>query len=92
MKLDLIREISTAESTIGELAIDGEFECVTLEDPVRDRKIPDVTAIPSGTYDPVIARSPRFKRLMPRLEDVPGHSGILIHWGNTAHDTDPRKS
>ena len=87
MKLSLVRKIFTAESTIGELAVDGTFECVTLEDPVRDRKVPDVTAIPGGAYDLVITQSPKFGRLMPRLENVKGFEGILIHWGNTAVDT-----
>jgi hypothetical protein len=31
--------------------------------------------------------SPSKKRLLPRLLDVPGFSGILIHRGNTKHDS-----
>jgi len=88
MKLKLERKIRTDQSTIGELTIDGKHECVTLEDVVRDKKIKGQTAIPAGTYNLVIAQSPRFKRLMPRLENVPNFEGILIHWGNAAKDTD----
>ncbi len=87
MKLLLVRKLFTAESTIGELSIDGVDECLTLEDAVRDHKVPDVTAIPAGTYDVTIRYSPKFKRAMPRLGDVPGYTGVLIHWGNTAKDT-----
>ena len=31
--------------------------------------------------------SPRFKRLLPYLHDVPHFLGILIHAGNTADDS-----
>ena len=31
--------------------------------------------------------SPKFKRNLPRLIDVPGFDGILIHRGNTDKDT-----
>lgn len=73
--------------TIGKLYIDGEYFCDTLEDAVRDKKIPGETAIPAGTYKVIVNMSPRFKRLLPRLLDVPGFEGILIHRGNTPSDT-----
>lgn len=88
MKLHLERKLFTAESTIGELTIDGAFECLTLEDPVRDEKIAGATAIPAGTYELVVNNSSKFGRRMPRLLDVPNFEGILIHWGNTAKDTE----
>jgi hypothetical protein len=86
--MTLKRKIRTDESTIGELSIDGKFECFTLEDPERDEKIKGRTAIPAGTYEVVITHSPRFKKDMPRLLNVPKFEGILIHVGNTAKDTD----
>jgi Family of unknown function (DUF5675) len=88
MHMTLKRTTETDESTIGELLIDGEFECFTLEDPVRVAKIKGRTAIPADTYKVVITRSPRFKKDMPRLLDVPNFDGILIHIGNTAKDTE----
>ncbi len=88
MHLTVLRKIFTSESTIGEMLIDGEFECVTLEDPIRENKIPGVTAIPAGSYDVVLGHSPKFGRKMPRLQKVPNFTGVLIHWGNVAKDTE----
>ena len=87
MKLKLIREPSTETTTIGSLYIDDVFECYTLEDMVRDTKIKYKTAIPFGTYQVVITWSPRFKRQMPLLVNVPGFDGIRIHPGNTHENT-----
>lgn len=85
--LTLTRRIYTDKSTIGELYFDGAFECWTLEDPVRRTKVYGETAIPPGRYRVTIEPSVRYKRLMPRLKDVPGYSGVLIHWGNFPSDT-----
>lgn len=91
MKLLLERYALRDTYTIGRLFIDGVKVCDVLEDPVRDLsrepKIPGRTAIPAGTYDVVVNISPKFKRLLPRLLNVPGFDGILIHRGNTAEDT-----
>ncbi|MEN2673368.1 DUF5675 family protein [Herbaspirillum huttiense] len=90
MKLLLQREPSTKQSTPGKLFIDGQFECHTLEDIVRPRgvKVYGQTAIPAGTYQVVLTMSPRFKRVLPLLLNVPGFEGIRIHPGNKAEDTD----
>lgn len=45
------------------------------------------TAIPTGTYKITVEHSPRFKRRLPRLHDVPHFIGILIHPGNTQRDS-----
>lgn len=77
--------------TIGRLTVDGQYFCDTLEDRVRDltkeKKVPGETAIPAGTYDMVVNISPKFKRMLPRLLNVPNFDGILIHRGNTANDS-----
>jgi len=81
----------TKRCTIGNMLIDGKFFCHTLEDKVR--KLPDEakvwgkTAIPAGTYKVEMYDSPRFKRRLPLLKDVPYFTGILIHRGNTVEDT-----
>lgn len=91
MKLQLKRTAKKPDYTIGKLYIDGEYFCDTLEDRIRDLskepKIPGQTAIPTGKYPVIVNTSPRFKRLLPRLLNVPHFEGILIHRGNTAKDT-----
>lgn len=87
MKL-LLKRIALKDTyTIGKLYIDGVYFCDTLEDAVRDVKIKHETAIPKGIYKITLVSSPRFKRILPRLHDVPGFTGILIHRGNTIDDT-----
>lgn len=88
MQFKLVRETLTDDSTIGKLYVDGVFHCFTLEDKVRDVKIPHITAIPKGKYEVVITFSNRFQQLMPLLLNVPGFEGVRIHWGNYSKDTD----
>jgi hypothetical protein len=73
------RRQKSSVSVTGELLIGVAHECWTLEPP---------TPIPAGTYDLTIRYSPRFNRLMPHVENVLGHTGILIHWGNYPKDTE----
>lgn len=91
MKLVLQRFYLKPEYTVGRLSVGGEYFCDTLEDRVRDlvreKKVSGQTAIPAGRYEVVVNHSPRFGRDLPRLLDVPGFEGILIHRGNTACDT-----
>lgn len=90
MKLKLHR-IFFGDYTIGKLYINEKYFCETLEDKVRDLgKEPKVfgqTAIPFGSYQIQVSRSPKFGRDLPRLLNVPHFEGILIHRGNTNKDT-----
>lgn len=88
MKIEIKRLHKTKNSTIGELSIDGKFECYTLEDKERPIKIKSETAIPKGTYKVIINQSNRFKRLLPLLLNVPNFEGVRIHSGNSNHDTE----
>jgi len=89
MKIAIKRLHKTDNSTIGELTIDGKFECYTLEDKEREFvKIKGETAIPTGTYKVIINESNRFKRLLPLLIAVPNFEGVRIHAGNSNHDTE----
>jgi hypothetical protein len=96
MKMRLERLQRDPDVTIGALSVDGTFECWVCEDTVREVpgqpvsvwKLAGKTAIPAGTYAVDITLSARFKRDLPLLLDVPGFTGIRIHPGNTAEDTD----
>jgi hypothetical protein len=99
MELVLHRRFLGEEYTIGSLYIGSEYFCDTLEDKdrgltrympleeIRKIKIPHETAIPTGEYKVIVNISPAKKRMLPRLLDVPGFSGILIHRGNTKNDS-----
>lgn len=86
----LVQRIAKKDNyTIGRLSIDGKYVCDTLEDKVREPgvKVAGKTAIPAGRYRVIVNVSPKFGRELPRLLDVPGFEGILIHRGNTPEDT-----
>ena len=91
MKLELVRRWFSDACTIGQLSVDGQFECFILEDRFRlpwEPKIYGRTCIPCGTFPVVISHSPRFGVEMPLLLDVPGFHGVRIHPGNSPHDTE----
>ena len=99
MELLLERKYCKKEYTIGNLYINGVFYCNILEDTVRDFnkngifdcgeiKIKGNTAIPYGEYDIIVTYSPKFKRELPILLNVPAFDGIRIHRGNTNKDTE----
>jgi hypothetical protein len=78
----------SGKATISDLYVGDDWECYTLEDIERlGPKLLGETAIPTGWYKVVITMSPRFKRLLPLLVNVPGFDGIRIHPGNDADDT-----
>lgn len=67
------------------------------EEIIREIKVPTETAIPYGRYEITLkVQSPKYSKrkqyekcngYLPRLLDVPGFSGILIHIGNTSKDS-----
>jgi hypothetical protein len=88
MEMTLQRLPSDDRRTHGDLFIDGEWECYTLEDPVRDEKIKGRTAIPAGRYQITMEHSPRFGPDTLTVNDVPNFTGVRIHAGNTEADTE----
>ena len=68
------------------------------EDMIRTLKKPSITAIPKGTYEITLdVVSPKYSKVqfykdvcngkVPRLKNVKGFDGILIHAGNTDKDS-----
>lgn len=98
MRLLLTRVFFLEDRTIGRLFIDDLYFCDTLEDKNRDidhngkfnndeLKVYGETCIPFGEYRVEVTYSPKFKRELPILIDVPHFEGIRIHRGNYPKDT-----
>ena len=89
INLLLIRDMFTANSTIGELFINGERFCDTLENPWLDNQR-NISCIPEGNYK-VRLRLPRESATRDYLhllvQDVPNRDYILFHRGNFPKDT-----
>ena len=89
INLLLIRDTFTKESTIGELFINGERICDTLENPWQDNQR-NISCIPEGEY-PVrlrLARESASRDYLHLLvQDVPNRDYILFHIGNKSSDT-----
>lgn len=89
MELMLNRIFLGSSATIGELTVDNTYICDTLEDEVRPNgeKVYGETAIPAGTYNVRLSYSPRFKKILPEILNVPNFTGIRIHKGNSSADS-----
>lgn len=101
--VEIDRAYRKKDYTIGRLSCDHNFVCNTLEDTDRDLdkdgkfsngevKIYGETAIPNGTYGIEFRMSSKFSskfnnRPMPYITGCSTHTGVMIHWGNTAKDT-----
>ena len=89
INLLLIRDTFSDNSTIGELFINGERFCDTLENPwINNKK--NVSCIPRGEYKVRLrlARESATRDYLHLLvEDVENRSYILFHIGNTPKDT-----
>ena len=99
MLIKLHRRYLGETYTIGSLYVNGTYLCDTIEDKVRDfnkdgdlldpgeKKVYAETAIPYGTYNIELSRSPKFRRILPMILNVKHFTGIRIHRGNTARDS-----
>ena len=73
MYIHLIRNQPKGSAITGRLVINGRFFCNTLERVGYQ--------IPALCYPVRVTMSPRFKRLLPIVQNVPGRSGIRFHRG-----------
>ena len=89
INLLLIRDTFSKVSILGELFINGELICDTLENPWQDNQR-NISCIPEGEY-PVrlrLARESASRDYLHLLvQEVPNRDWILFHRGNTAKDT-----
>lgn len=104
MEVLVYRKYKKPDYTVGRMSIDGTFICNTMEDvdrglddgmqdwKIRNKKIPNVTAIPTGRYkidmdtvSPKFSKYPFYMEVcdgkLPRIKNVRGFDGILIHCG-----------
>ena len=89
INLLIIRDTFTEESTIGELFLNGERMCDTLENPYINNER-NISCIPEGDYKVRLrlARESATRDYLHLLvQDVPSRDYILFHRGNTAKDT-----
>ena len=89
INLLIIRDTFTEQSTIGNLYLNGELFCDTLENPWLDNQ-KNISCIPKGEYKVRLrtARESATRDYLHMLvKDVPNRSYILFHRGNTAKDT-----
>lgn len=110
MEMVVDRKWKKPDYVIGQMFIDGEYVCDTLEDTdrgldqsmkeitIRRDKVYGRTAIPTGKYKiDMDTVSPRFGKVsfykevcdgkVPRVMDVKGFDGVLLHSGNDASDS-----
>ena len=89
INLLLIRNTFSKKSTVGELFLNGERICDTLENPWQDNQR-NISCIPEGVY-PVRLRLPRESATRDYLhllvQEVPNRDFILVHRGNFPSQT-----
>ena len=89
INLLLVRDTFSDNSTLGELFLNGERLCDTLENPYLDNQR-NISCIPEGEYE-VRLRYPRESGtrdyLLLLVKDVPDRDYILFHIGNRPSDT-----
>ena len=76
---------SPGNPTMGQLLVEGEPFCQTLELPWKDNEV-FVSCIPVGIYKVAMLMSEHFGELMPHVLNVPGRTAEEIHAANTVHD------
>lgn len=78
MQILVNRDTKTALSVTSGISIDGQHICYGLEPP---------TPIPAGVYECWLRWSVKNSHWVIAVMDVPGHTNIEVHIGNTPKDT-----
>lgn len=105
MEVLVYRKYKKPDYTVGRISIDGELIANTLEDTdrglddgmedwqIKNKKIPNRTAIPTGRYEvemnvvsPHFSKYPFYMEVcqgkLPRIKNVKGFEGVLMHCGS----------
>lgn len=85
----LVRTDEDNDQTLGVFVFESKtgekIKLFTMELPWKNNAR-SVSSIPKGTYKVITTMSPRFKKDMWLLVDVPGRDGIRIHSANYARE------
>lgn len=86
MELTVTRDIkSTDDATLGNMYLDDEFFCYTLEDEHRDEKVMHETRIPAGRYKVILRNEGGMNGRYAKR--YPFHEGML--WLRSLDEDDP---
>lgn len=81
----LQRNSDNGKCMLGRLTLPSGLVLATIERPWKDNK-PNISCIPAGTYRCVLSMSPRFRRMLYEVQNVPNRAGIRIHVANWASE------
>ena len=87
--ISVIRFDYQSNHTKSMIFVDGKFFCFGLEPEYKtaNRVLGQRDLIPEGDYKVILSYSPKFRRVLPEILNVPFNSGIRIHKGNFPRDT-----
>lgn len=98
LRFEIDRKNKQDRFTVGDFRLDGDLLCLSFEDKDRgldslnrkslQAKIKKETAIPYGYYSFIVNMSPKFKRLMTLIDNVPAYIGIRTHRGRGIDQTE----
>ncbi len=78
MRIVVQRRPDESESVPGDLSVDDQPECCSLERP----RTGDHPCIPAGKYEVILTPSPHLGYVTPEVLNVPGRTAIRIHVAN----------
>ena len=87
--ISVIRFDYQSNHTKSMIFVDREFFCFGMEPEYKanNRVFGQRDLIPEGTYKVIMSYSPKFKRVLPEVVNVPFNSSVRIHAGNLPSDT-----
>jgi hypothetical protein len=87
VKIEIRRKTETTKSIVGEVWIDSQFECFSLEPSRTTPYHAGHPCVPVGEYVVALTFSPHFEMITPEVMNVPGRKDIRIHPGNFPKDS-----